>query len=249
MKRLKTYILYIDEMSGILTDMGKGNLVFEMKQDYIGDFAKLKDAMLGIQKTLSLTLAAISGSAGQVADSAGQVASAAQSVAQGATEQASTLEEISAEIQEVSSEASSGAETAVKARQQIISIGNDLTQSNDEMQNLLHAMEDISLHSVEIGKIIKTIEDIAFQTDILALNAAVEASRAGSAVINQISTGYQSQAEKVKNISKAVDQISSVVQTNSATSEESAASGQELSRLASDMQLQVSIFKLERQYT
>ena len=69
------------------------------------------------------------------------------------------------------------------------------------------------------------------------------------AVINQISTGYQSQAEKVKNISKAVDQISSVVQTNSATSEESAASGQELSRLASDMQLQVSIFKLERQYT
>ena len=310
-KRLKTYILYIDEMSGILTDMGKGNLVFEMKQDYIGDFAKLKDAMLGIQKTLSLTLAAISGSAGQVADSAGQVASAAQSVAQGATEQASTLEEISAEIQEVSSEASSGAETAVKARQQIISIGNDLTQSNDEMQNLLHAMEDISLHSVEIGKIIKTIEDIAFQTDILALNAAVEASRAGSAgkgfsvvadevrnlaaksseaantttelieasiqavkrgsslagktaeslsgaasqadqviaVINQISTGYQSQAEKVKNISKAVDQISSVVQTNSATSEESAASGQELSRLASDMQLQVSIFKLERQYT
>ena len=230
-KRLKTYILYIDEMSGILTDMGKGNLVFEMKQDYIGDFAKLKDAMLGIQKTLSLTLAAISGSAGQVADSAGQVASAAQSVAQGATEQASTLEEISAEIQEVSSEASSGAETAVKARQQIISIGNDLTQSNDEMQNLLHAMEDISLHSVEIGKIIKTIEDIAFQTNILALNAAVEAARAGTA-----GKGFAVVADEVRNLANKSDQAAKATKELISRSIESVGEG---TRIANETAVQL----------
>lgn len=196
-ERLRAYILYIDETSDILLEMGRGNLVFEMKYEYVGEFARIKEAMLEIQGTLTKTLSGISHSVSLVSGSAGQVAAAAQSVAQGAASQADTLERISSEIDEVATEAVAEAKTAVEAGEQVAVMGQELEHSSQQMENMLQAMKNISGHSAEIGKIVKTIEDIAFQTNILALNAAVEAARAGEA-----GKGFAVVADEVRNLAQ-----------------------------------------------
>ena len=196
-ERLRDYIGYIDETTDVLAQIGQGNLVFELKQNYVGEFFRLKEAIEGVQRLLSGALSKISVSVSQVSSSAGEVAVAAQSVAQGATEQASTLEEISAEVQNMAAQAMEESKAAVEAGEQIDAIGEALEQSNAQMQNMLKAMENISRHSAEIGNIIKTIEDIAFQTNILALNAAVEAARAGDA-----GKGFAVVADEVRNLAK-----------------------------------------------
>ena len=194
-ERLKTYILYIQEVSSVLDEVGHGNLVFELQQDYVGEFASLKTALDGIQRNLSHTMYRIVDSAAQVDAGTEQIASAAQALAQGATEQASTVEELSATIHELSRHSVEESERAMKLSHGVSTLGEQLSKSNQQMQQLRTAMEEISTQSVQIEKIIKTIEDIAFQTNILALNAAVEAARAGAA-----GKGFAVVADEVRNL-------------------------------------------------
>ena len=193
--RLKNYILYIEEVSGVLDEIGHGNLVFELKHDYVGEFAPLKTALDGIQRNLSHTMYRIVDSAAQVDAGTEQIASASQALAQGATEQASTVEELSATIHELSRHSVEESERALHLSQDVATLGDELSKSNQQMQQMRSAMEDISTQSAEIEKIIKTIEDIAFQTNILALNAAVEAARAGAA-----GKGFAVVADEVRNL-------------------------------------------------
>ncbi len=179
--RLREYILYIDEVSTVLTQIGSGNLVFSLKQEYAGEFSKVKKALLGIKSTLTDTLTAIAQSANQVNTGAEQIASGAQALAQGATEQASSVQELSSAVQELSNQATSEAKKAIDAGESLKQINGEVEQSNKQMMTMRKAMEDISTQSTAIRSIIKTIDDIAFQTNILALNAAVEAARAGTA--------------------------------------------------------------------
>ncbi|MBR2894161.1 MAG: methyl-accepting chemotaxis protein, partial [Oscillospiraceae bacterium] len=179
--RLKTYILYINEVSDVLGQIGNGDLTFQLHQDYIGEFSPLKTALLEIQKNLTNTMYRITNSAAQVDNSTGQIASASQALAQGATEQASTIEELSAAIQELAGRSQDESRRATHLSQGVFAMGSQLSDSNHQMQQLRLAMDNITTQSAEIAKIIKTIEDIAFQTNILALNAAVEAARAGAA--------------------------------------------------------------------
>lgn len=193
--RLKSYIQYIDEISELLDELGRGNLDLVFKNSYEGDFEKIKGALTNTSEMLNQTLSQISIAADQVSSGSDQVSSGAQSLAQGATEQASSIEELSATINEVSAQIVKTAENAASAKQISIESSNATQHGKVKMQQMIASMTEISDTSKEIGKIIKTIDDIAFQTNILALNAAVEAARAGTS-----GKGFAVVAEEVRNL-------------------------------------------------
>lgn len=199
--RLRDYVDYIDEISSILTQIADGNLKYTLENSYEGEFEKVKEALLHISDSLTGTIKRIDGTSIKVTNSAEQVAATGQILSQSSTEQASSVQELAASISEISERVKSNAEFAKEANQETVKTGEDIEQSNQKMREMMGAMDDISKKSDEIGKIIKTIEDIAFQTNILALNAAVEAARAGNA-----GKGFAVVADEVRNLaSKSAD--------------------------------------------
>lgn len=224
-ERLKVYILYIDELSAVLEQLSHGDLVFQLTQEYQGEFSKLKDALLNIQKNMSVTLSSIAESAVQVNTGAEQIASGAQALAQGATEQASSVHDLSDAVQELDEKVSHGAAEAGDMITRLNQVKDQVSVSNGQMQEMLAAMGDISRHSSDIGKIIKTIDDIAFQTNILALNAAVEAARAGTA-----GKGFAVVADEVRSL--AGKSAAAAKETNDliARSAEAVKRGEEIAR-------------------
>ncbi|MGD9568595.1 MAG: methyl-accepting chemotaxis protein [Sedimentibacter sp.] len=193
--RLKSYINYIDESVKVLNDIAAGNLIMNLENDYAGEFTKLKDALLHVSDTLKTTIGKIKESSGSINMNAEQVSTGAQTLAQGTTEQASAIEELSAEINEIYTTIVNNAEYAENAGSKALESSKEIEKSNKQMKDMLTAMDEISNSSSEIGKIIKVIDDIAFQTNILALNAAVEAARAGLA-----GKGFAVVAEEVRNL-------------------------------------------------
>lgn len=193
--RLQNYQGYIDEMSETLEKMEHGDMTVELHRNYVGKFEKLKKHLYSYIKNTSNVLYSINVAAEQVAVGAGQVSNGAQSLSQGATEQASSIEQLSAAIMEISEHIKKSAEHAKTASEKSNRSSAEIMESNRKMQEMIMAMQDISEKSGEISKIIKTIEDIAFQTNILALNAAVEAARAGAA-----GKGFAVVADEVRNL-------------------------------------------------
>ena len=234
--RLKTYILYIDEVSDVLDEIGNGNLVFQLHQDYVGEFNRLKVALGEIQQSLSTSMFQIVDSAAQVNSGSMQIANASQALAQGTTEQASTVEELSATVQTLSTASISESERAIKLSKGVAHLGDQLGQSNAQMQEMLGAMNNISTQASEIQKIIKTIDDIAFQTNILALNAAVEAARAGAAgkgfavVADEVRNLAGKSAEAAKSIADLITATSTVVNQGSNLANDTAASLSEVAQ-------------------
>lgn len=298
----------VHDIGNILARLAEGDfhVTSQCLQNYMGDYVPILDAMRLIRDNLNDTLTQISQSSDQVASGSDQVSSGSQALSQGATEQASAVQELAATINEISSQVKETADNAAEARDEATNAGGAITACNEQMQEMIAAMDEISQKSSEIGKIIKTIEDIAFQTNILALNAAVEAARAGAAgkgfavvadevrnlagksaeaskntsaliegsiaavnkgtgianetaqsllqvvegaqasavTINKIAQAATAQAASIAQVTQGIDQISSVVQTNSATAEESAAASEELSGQAQMLRSLVSRFKL-----
>lgn len=169
----------IHNVTRVLEEISQGNLRLSVDGNYIGDFSYIRDALEQIIKSLNYTLSQISSSAQQVAYGSEQGSCGAQSMAQGATEQAAAAEELAAGIEEISQQIISNVSSASKANKSVYTVVNEAEVSNRRMQEMLAAMQDIRQSSHEINKIISSIEDISFQTNILSINAAVEAARAG----------------------------------------------------------------------
>ncbi len=298
----------IQDIKYLLEEMSEGNFRIDTnyEEKYIGDYQEILIAMRTINCNLSETLAEINTASDQVSAGAGQMSDGAQTLSQGAAEQASSVEELTSNITEISQRIKNNADNSRQASRLSEESGEEVAQSNQQMQQLMKAMAEITDTSREIGKIIRTIDDIAFQTNILALNAAVEAARAGEAGkgfsvvadevrnlagksaeaaknttaliestveaiekgrlladqaagsllevvdtsksvderIRQIAKASEEESYAVTQIAAGLEQISSVVQTNSATSEESAAASEELSGQAQMLKNLVSRFKL-----
>lgn len=301
----------INESSAILEEMSKGNLQILIEGDYKGDHAIMKNAINNTIISFNEILGSINTASEQVAFGSKQISSSSISLSQGSTEQASSIEEITASIEEIATQTRQNATNADQANELASSARDKAVQGNEQMAEMLKAMAEINDSSNNISKIIKVIDDIAFQTNILALNAAVEAARAGqhgkgfavvaeevrnlaarsanaakettsmiegsikkvdagtkiandtALALNQIVEGIakaaglvgdiaiasNEQASGIAQVNQAINQVAQVVQTNSSTSEESAAASEELSSQAELLKDLVNKYKLKKSST
>lgn len=303
---LKTLAGYISHICSRLDSLSTGDLTVKMDMDYLGEFESIKRSGTQIIETLNDTFGQMHMAAEQVSSSSGQVSSGAQVLSEGATEQANSVEELVVTLNTLSEQVTQTAGKSQDINRLILETAQEVNDSNVKMEAMMEAMTKINSCSNDIEKIIKVIEDIAFQTNILALNASVEAARAGEAgkgfavvadevrslasrsaeaandtneligntriaVIegNKIAEGTQKsllavmastqqiessmahiteasdmQAEELQQVTLGIDQISSVVQTNAATAQESAAASEELSAEAASLKQLVDQFTL-----
>jgi len=171
----------INEASVVLERVAASDLTARMTGNYKGDFARIKDAINSATQQLDDAMAKVSGASLHVASAGDQIASGSQSLAQGSSEQAASLEEISSSMHELSAMALQTARNAQEAEQLSRHSRATASAGAESMQRLSEAVVKIKASSDATGRIVRSIDEIAFQTNLLALNAAVEAARAGDA--------------------------------------------------------------------
>lgn len=177
--RLKEYILYIDETAEVLAKMADGKLSIELKNDYAGEFQKIKNAMLNISASMSNVMKGIIETSEQVSIGASELADASQMIAEGAQTQASSVQELANRASTVSGQVQESRKDAELSAKATVRVTTMMEQNQDNMKKMMEAMEEIRTTSHQVVGIIQTIEEIAEQTNLLSLNASIEAARAG----------------------------------------------------------------------
>lgn len=185
----------IDEVTGVLTRMAGGDFSLEKIQDYNGEFKSVSDALNSILDSLNGLFGSVNETASQVASGSAQVSQGSQQLSEGATEQASSVEELSSNVSGITDQTKNNAANANNANSLVSDVMERASAGSEQMRNMVTSVEKIRESSQNISKIIKVIDDIAFQTNILSLNAAVEAARAG-----QYGKGFAVVAEEVRNL-------------------------------------------------
>lgn len=170
---------YVSETSRVLYEMANKNLSVSINGDFKGDFSEIKNSLNHIQQSFNKIINEINTVSGRVALEAKNVSEGSTSLAQGATEQASSIHELSKSMLDMTSQTKRNADNANEAKTYSDNVKKSAEAGNERMKEMLVSMDEIKDASSNIAKIVKVINDIAFQTNILALNAAVEASRAG----------------------------------------------------------------------
>ncbi len=193
--RLRQYVDYINEISEKLGEIADGNLAFTLEHEFTGEFEKIKIALEEISSSLNAAMGQLNSASRDVASGAEQVSSGAMTLSQGSTEQAAEVDELVSNINAVSESVHSIAQGASQASGISQEVRAGLIESSGKMRNMTEVIRRVSDNSSEIHQIVKTIEDIAFQTNILALNAAVEAARAGTA-----GKGFSVVADEVRSL-------------------------------------------------
>lgn len=227
--RLRSYVDYIKEISQVLNEIAKGNLDFSLALDYTGEFATVRNALNYISEELNETMGQINIAADQVASGSSQVSSGAQDLSEGATQQAGAVEELASAVSEVSSQVEHNANDANRASCQVKETLESLKSGRQYMKQMLEAMEEIDNSSAEIGKIMKTVDDIALQTNLLALNAAVEAARAGDA-----GKGFAVVADEVRSLAGKCQEASQTTSQLIESTLHSVAKGTAMARQTSE---------------
>lgn len=226
----------IKDMDDMLAEMSRGNLTVDTQCEsvYVGGYRGLLESARKLRRQLSDTMRQINQSAEQVSAGAEQVSAGAQALSQGATQQASSIEELAATVNDISGKIKATADNAGNVHAQTSETGKEVEQCNRQMAELVNAVREIGESSSQIGKIIKTIEDIAFQTNILALNAAVEAARAGTAgkgfavVADEVRSLASKSAEASKSTSVLIEGSARSVENGMRIADETAASLQKV---------------------
>lgn len=186
---------YIFEISEKLSLIEEKDLRVSINREFMGDFDKLKKSINGIIENLNNVFSDFAQSSAQIATGSEELSNSSQTLSQGATEQASSIEEITSSIEEIANQAKGNAQKSKDANNLIEMVKRHSDEGEAQMNDMVNAMDEIKLSSQNIHKIIKVIDDIAFQTNILALNAAVEAARAGNH-----GKGFAVVAEEVRNL-------------------------------------------------
>lgn len=219
---------YIADISAKLDRLANGDFTVEVTEDYIGDFAPIKASLTNIISSMRHTLNNIEAASRQVSMGAGNVARSAVDLAAGVSDQTESIGRLSSDISAIMDRVKESGDIADNARALAGNAKNRLEDSNREMERLLKAMNEISAMSAETAKIIQTIDDIAFQTNILALNASVEAARAGAAgkgftvVADEVRNLAGKSAEAANRTSKLITQTTEAVQAGAVLADSTA---------------------------
>lgn len=218
----------INDISRVAARIAKEDLTVEPNADYVGDYLPIREALEGIISSTSSVVRQIEESSAMVAEGSGSMSENSTTLSQAATQQAATVEELNASIVEISSNISANAESAAKAKTLADDCRTIVDQGNVKMSDMLRAMEEINETSSKIANIIKTIQDISFQTNILSLNASIEAARAGEAgkgfavVAGEVGQLAGKTAEAAKNTTDLIKTSLAAVQNGTVMANETA---------------------------
>lgn len=231
----------IFQTSKYIEFMAEGNFGFELDFEFKGEFVKIKKSLIDINNSMNDTLSRIKFAANDVSNGSQQVSDGSQLLSQGAMEQSSSIDELSSTIGDISETVKTTAVSALKVNNDAIIVGSKIENANLQMKEMLSAMNEIYIKSQEISKIMKAIDDIAFQTNILALNAAVEAARAGHAgkgfavVADEVRNLAQKSAEAAKNTNILIQDSISAVESGAIIADGTAVALDEVAEDAKNM--------------